>query len=209
MMTCGDDRSWVDVIEHASRRAKKLVASGAALAVDSEDLRQDLLVDFLRREPQFDPARGSWVGFLHGIMEHQSAVLFARSMRLRCREVLVDDFEQLEARIYPASISADLASLIELKVDVQRVLTSLPEYLRDVAHFLSRFSVMETCARTDRSRSAAYKSIRKLRQAFVAAGVGVRPGNSARRRERDWRVNRPSGRTPAWPTERDFKGRIT
>ena len=61
--------------------------------------------------------------------------------------------------------------MIALKVDVEHVLAGLPSRLREVAHSLSQFSVTETCARTGRSRSGVYKSIRKLRRAFIAAGV--------------------------------------
>ena len=83
MMTLIDPCAYV--IQQATKRAKSLAASGAVRWADWEDARQDLILDYLRRSPRFDPARGELAGFIYGVMANHSAVLFARMIRWRRR----------------------------------------------------------------------------------------------------------------------------
>jgi DNA-directed RNA polymerase specialized sigma24 family protein len=161
------------VLSQATRRAWLLVRSGAAPVDAWEDLRQDLALDYVRRAPGFNPARGQWESFVIAIIIHHGAVLAARMNRRRKREVLVADMESAEERGLPGSIVIDPIRSVELRLDVQKVLTGLPVQLREVAHYLSQFSVRETCGLTGRSRSGIYKCISRLRVAFRAAGLST------------------------------------
>jgi hypothetical protein len=165
------------MIEWARRWALWLVATGAIQWQEWEDARQQLLMDFLRRSQRFDPARGNWPAFVYGIMAHHAAVLAAQMNRRRRREVLLED---LEAPDVEWAGFTDPTISVERIVDIRRVVGGLAPRLRDLALYLSHYSVTETCWRMRRSRSAVYKGISRLRRAFTAAGLAASSGHRTR-----------------------------
>jgi RNA polymerase sigma-70 factor (ECF subfamily) len=46
------------VLRQAEIRASRIVGATGYMPDDWEDLRQELLLDYVRRQPRFDPARG-------------------------------------------------------------------------------------------------------------------------------------------------------
>jgi len=56
----------------ADRVARRAVRRGRLLAADREDLRQELLLDLLRRLHHFDPARGSLGAFAQVCFQHRA-----------------------------------------------------------------------------------------------------------------------------------------
>ncbi|MDJ0391071.1 sigma factor [Roseomonas sp. E05] len=57
----------------ADRMARRTVRSGRLPTADREDLRQDLLLDLLRRLRHYDPARGSLGAFAQVCFQHRAA----------------------------------------------------------------------------------------------------------------------------------------
>src|SRR3954447_2660391 len=83
------------ILQQASRRASLLVATAGFRSDDWEDLRQEMVLDCLRRSPKFDPSRGDWPGFVRGVMRNRAAVLVMRERR-RGLEILRDDLVHRE-----------------------------------------------------------------------------------------------------------------
>lgn len=69
------------VIQQAEIRASRMVSSNGFRRDEWEDLRQDLLLDYLERLPQFDPDRGDLRGFMFGVVRHRAAQLAAPHRR--------------------------------------------------------------------------------------------------------------------------------
>ena len=69
------------IIQQASCRASRLVAMAGFRSHDWEDLKQEMVLDLLRRAPKFDPARGNWQGFVRGVVRNYAAVLMMRDGR--------------------------------------------------------------------------------------------------------------------------------
>ncbi len=165
------------ILQQASCRASLLVATAGFRSDDWEDLRQEMVLDCLRRSPKFDPARGEWHGFVRGVVRNQATVLVTRKHRRVQREVLAEDLWDKEAGtaddpadplggVHKHEIEAGL----QMSIDVQRVLKGLPPQLRNLALLLSELPMLEAGAKTGKSRSRVYQMIRQLRDAFVRAG---------------------------------------
>lgn len=168
------------ILGQASCRASVLVANGGFSRDDWEDLRQEMVLDCLERTPRFNPERGDWRAFVRGIIRNHSFVLASQeSRRVRCEALSAADEESgddddLEREIFQDSCEPapdDPAAALAVSADVQRVVASLPENLRVLASDLTEMTVAEIAAKRGRSTQWIYQLIKKLRQAFVQAGV--------------------------------------
>ena len=181
-MTPGDPY----VVQQASCQASLLVATAGFRSDDWEDLRQEMVLDCLRRSPKFDPARGAWRGFVRGVMRNHASVLVTRRHRAAQREVLADDLgyndegEGDPTNRLDGAPKHEIEAELQLSIDVERVLQALPSPLQRLGLLLSELPVLEVCARTGKSRSRVYQMTRQLRDAFVRAGFRPRyPRRSA------------------------------
>ena len=172
-------------LKQASYQASRLVASSAFRPDDWEDIRQELLLDFVRRAPKFDSSRGEWGGFVRGVMQNHAAVLFTRRYRRARHEVLESDLAYSDAQDEQTSfetvLQQDPTRELELSVAVRGILAQLPDHHRRVALLAAELSVTEVQMATGRSRTGVYHIIGQVRQAFVDAGIGPAIG---RRRSR-------------------------
>ena len=168
------------ILAQASCRASVLVANARFSRDDWEDLRQEMVLDCLERTPWFDPSRGDWRAFVRGVIRNHSGILSTReSQRIRFEDFAVVDGEidadgDLEGEILHASpepASDDPATALTWSVDVQLVIASLPDNLRSLALDLMEMTVAETAAKRGRSKQWIYHLLKRLRQAFVLAGV--------------------------------------
>ena len=162
-------------VERATLHARLLAATAGFRWDDFGDLRQELLLDCLRRSPKFDAARGEWGGFVRGVMRNQAATLIVRRHRRARHEVLAGDLvdpdsEAGESTVFEGVCKSDVTAL-HLSIDVRRVLRKLPVRLQRLACLLAELPVNEVCLVTGKSRSRIYQMIRQLRTAFVQAGL--------------------------------------
>ena len=163
-------------VERATLHARLLAATAGFRWDDFGDLRQELLLDYLRRSPKFDEARGEWGGFVRGVMRNQAATLIVRRHRRARHEVLAGDLvdpdaEAGENTVLDGGGKDDVATRLDLSIDVRRVLQTLPVRLQRLACLLAEMPVSEACLVTGKSRSRIYQMIRQLRAAFVEAGL--------------------------------------
>jgi len=172
-------------LKQASYQASRLVASSAFRPDDWEDIRQELLLDFVRRAPKFDSSRGKWGGFVRGVMQNHATVLAKRGYRRVRHEVLEADLAcsdgQDEQTYFETVLQQDPTRELELSVAVRGLLEQLPGHLRRVALLAAELPVTDVQTATGRSRTGVYHIIGQVRQAFVDAGIGPTTG---RRRSR-------------------------
>ena len=165
--------------EHASLRARLLVATAGLPSSMFDDVRQELVIDCLRRAPKFDSRRGDWEGFVRGVMRNHTTVLIARRSRTVRYEVLVGDLcisDDL-GEVLGGTFQYDPTGDLQLAIDTQRVLQQLPVHLQALASMLVDTPINQICTATKRSRSWVYQMIRQLRGAFNEFGLG--PGRLA------------------------------
>jgi RNA polymerase sigma-70 factor (ECF subfamily) len=164
-------------IEHASFRARLLILTAGFPTETVEDVRQDLLLDYLRRLPKYDGTRGDHRGFVRGVMRNHTTVLIARRSRRVRHEVLSDDLLKSDS-----ANSTDLLDMggddptvaLHLSMDVERVLRQLPYHLQNLAALVSYMPIAEICDTLGKSRSRIYQMIRELRNVFSGAGLEPR-----------------------------------
>jgi RNA polymerase sigma-70 factor (ECF subfamily) len=166
------------ILQQASCRASLLVATAGFRSDDWEDLRQEMVLDCLRRSPKFDSSRGDWRGFVRGVVRNHATVLATRRHRSVQREVLAEDLPHGEAEsaddpVNPlgAGNKHEIEAGLQMSIDVQRVLNRLPPQLQNLAVLLSEFPMLEAGAKTGKSRSRVYQMTRQLRDAFSRAGL--------------------------------------
>lgn len=164
------------LLQQAALRASLLQTSFGFAAEEWEDLRQDLALDCIRRLPRFDGSRGSWQGFVRGVVRHHACVLASRQ---KCRR----QFQPLEESEFaggPHEPAEDLRPVLELGLDTGRVLALLPEDLRTLAHDLAEMPVSVVRQKTGLTAAQMNRGIRRIRAAFIAAGLAPADGGDAR-----------------------------
>jgi RNA polymerase sigma-70 factor (ECF subfamily) len=166
------------LLRQTALRASLLQASFGFAADDWDDLRQDLALDCLRRLPRFDASRGSWKGFVHGVVRNHACVLASRQARRPESLCLAEDGQADADSVEDVSrfdvhfvVADDLCPALELSLDMRRVLDGLPEELRAVAHHLAEMPVYAVRQVTGLSSSELNRKITRIRAAFVAAGL--------------------------------------
>jgi len=169
------------LLRQAGLRASLLKSSFGLAADDWEDLRQDLALDCLRRLPNFDPARGDWRQFVHGVVRNHACTLASRT---RTRPIFVpfgdaEDARAAEelARLAPREANVeDDRDVLDLRLDVRRALASLPEELQALAHLLSTLSRHAVRRKTGLTAAQLDRKIQRIRAAFSAAGFDAAAG---------------------------------
>jgi RNA polymerase sigma factor (sigma-70 family) len=146
---------------HAARAARRY-----GLPRDAQrDLRQEALLDLWCKSRHFDSRRGNWRTFAEAVIANRirSVMRHDRAARRRCQsdELLEDRKDYI----------ADPTRIIELRVDVQRVLTGVSASDRAVATALMHNSVTDTANHLRLGRSTIYQAISRLRADFVRAGL--------------------------------------
>lgn len=160
------------LLQQTALRASILQSSFGFAADDWDDLRQDLALDCLRRLPRFDGARGSWEGFVRGVVRNHACVLASRQIhRPQFQSIQMDDScESADGKAHEPRVE-DFRPVLEFGLDTERVLTGLPDDLRSIARLLGEMPVASACRRTGLTLAQMNRRIRQIRAAFTAAGL--------------------------------------
>ena len=173
-------------------KATQLVGKGGFTAADRPDLEQELALALFQRLPYFDPKRGNWEAFTVMVIQSYSATL----MRLRRRtKRLVRCIVSIDAtQTTPSQKNAQISSLleprhasaitgrtlgsytdqVELSIDANAVVASLPADLRYLCYWLQFETITELAARFRVSRTTLHERIKRVREAFVRRGFSAR-----------------------------------
>jgi RNA polymerase sigma factor (sigma-70 family) len=131
-----------------------------------EDLEQEIWLELWRKRSRFDARRASWRTFAERVAANRVKSLMRA--RLACRRRV--QLEPLEsAQHTPAPHNT-----VELRGDVVRVLSTVSDQDRAVALSLAHSTPAEVGPQLQMSRASVYRSIWRLREAFIASGLFVR-----------------------------------
>jgi len=151
------------VIQQAEIRASRMVGNYGFTRDDWEDLRQELLLDYVKRRPRFSPDRGDHRGFAYGVLQNQAAKLAAGKRRTGPLSQPNPEAD------WSSSVSSN--GDIDFRLDIQAVVSRLPIHLRILARQLSEMDPADVRRQTGRSRSRLYQWIAEIRAAFIEAGL--------------------------------------
>ena len=175
------------LLQKADAAARRLQRKLRLPHADLDDLRQDLLVDLIRRLPAFDARRGTIGGFVRLILRNHSARIAMRVARERTAwggpllslDVALGHAGTLGDRLgersglaawYEQRSATEAA--VERRLDLSRALGALCAKDRALCAGIIQSSVGELANREFGSRTALYRRIGELRFVFTAYGLG-------------------------------------
>jgi hypothetical protein len=158
-----------------------------------EDISQDLLVHCLERIGKYDPTRAALPTFVDRIIKNKVAStiehMLAQKRGAGAPEQslsepvavgqsgeTVERGETISEGAYYMKIgrrSRPDAEIVELQIDVARVVASLPPHLASLARRLAWESVVAAARSTGVSRATAHRNLDVVRAAFVQAGLDL------------------------------------
>jgi RNA polymerase sigma-70 factor, ECF subfamily len=177
----------VGLIRYKSRR---LIGILGLTESDRDDIEQEMAVHLRQNLSKHDPARGSVKTFINCVLDNRvKAIIKSRTCSaFDCSihaysldaafeagdsdEVTKGDIlDTDEYRIRLGNATRPLLELVELRVDVLRVVASLPDDLQRVCEALSHSTVAASARELGISRPKLYEMMRGLRDVFSEAGV--------------------------------------
>lgn len=183
----GLDAYSVAMIRYKSR---KLIGHFGMSESDREDIEQELAIHLWQRLSQHDPARGSVKTFINcvldnrvkGIIKSRTNSAFDPKMHAYSLDAAIeagdsdevtkgDIIDMDEYRITLGNATRPMMELTEIRVDVLRVVESLPPNLRRVCEALSHASVAAAAKELGIGRDKLYDIMRDVRDAFREAGL--------------------------------------
>jgi RNA polymerase sigma-70 factor (ECF subfamily) len=189
----GIDNRYQDIDDYAVRiikhKARQLIGRYGLTIFDREDLEQELMIDLLQRMRHFNPAKAKKSTFMARIVErHIATLLEARHARCRdwrmCRMSLNTPHENdrgdtremidrvdSEGTLRPCQPDTRESEINNLRMDVARVLDTLPEDLRDLCERLRESNMAEIARETGVARTTLYDKLTRIRAAFREAGL--------------------------------------
>lgn len=147
---------------HADQVARRTLRCGRSSVLEREDLRQELLLDLLRRLRHFDPARGSLGAFAATCFRHRAQrVLWVCRREARDRHAFSHHGQQATSGAQDAEVT------LSLRLDLCRVLERLsPAQAATLAALLRHDGAGAAAPRTTRHRH-----LTALRGHLAAAGL--------------------------------------
>ena len=176
----------VTILDEADVASVRLRRRLGLPRVNLDDLRQDLLLDLIRRLPAFDVRRGSIGAFAGLVLRNQSSRIAARVARERratggrllSLDAPASDGTTLGDRLGEAdSLSAwhghcvALEAVIDASIDLARALGALHPRDRSLCAAAAQWSVRALSARGHGSRATLYRRLRNLRCVLAAHGA--------------------------------------
>jgi RNA polymerase sigma factor (sigma-70 family) len=172
------------------RTAKMLVSDGAFPASDLDDVVQELRLALIEQAENFDPDRARWSTFVKTVVRLTASTL-RRKQRAEFRQaeqgfaslnVLIADEDGQLAEMgatvgeeeYRTGLGEDFVShtdQVDLALDVQAALSTLPAELQEIAERLKRQSVCEMARELGVSKSTLNRRVVEIREHFRRAGL--------------------------------------
>ena len=180
-----DDRSRHGINDYAARlikfKARQIARKPGFSQSDREDVEQSLILDLLKRLPDFDPAKAALNTFIDRIVNRKVASLLRHhkaEKRSRQREecslndpVLDADGRVVDRHQTTPEASGDWLRRREMQQDIATVLERLPETLRLIAMKRVRGTIASIAREQGISRGTVTRHIEALRRACEDAGL--------------------------------------
>jgi len=173
----GFDRYADPLIRH---KARQLVGKAGFTEDDRADLEQELALDLLQRMPRFDPDKAKVTTFMTRVVEHRISTLLA-ARHAQCRDwrlnqvslnAPVDDSDQAEDLIHFVPHDSEDVRVMENRLDMERMLASLPDEQRQLCEQLKEHTMAESARILGLPRSTLYGRLNSIRECFAAGGFG-------------------------------------
>lgn len=196
-----------DALRFIRIKAKQIAGRYGFQPYEAADIQQSLILDCLERFAHFDPKRGSPRSFIRSVVNHGVANLI-ESQRARRRgygvrhsslnssfdindpsspeivDIVSDDGNLKKTGRHGPSIEQSL----QLKLDVERAITALPDDLRRICRLLMVLDhVAHVATAIGVSRATLHRRMRIIRDAFAQfplshdiRGAGAFPGTGAK-----------------------------
>jgi DNA-directed RNA polymerase specialized sigma24 family protein len=174
----------------AHHHAHRVAARGLDGGTDVADVRQALVLAAWSRIAQFDPRRASWSTFVNLVVRHAAWDLAARfrEQRAIATSSLDGDHpacadggsDQHELVADPQSVGDDSSNpfiAVELGVDVERAVESLPDPLRRLCRLLQLEPPSVAQRLSGLSPADFYRQVHEVRMRFRS--LGLRPGSTS------------------------------
>lgn len=182
------DRFTTDLIR---KTATELVDEGTFPKSELDDVVQDLTLALFEQASNFDVGRGTWSTFVKNVVQ-RSAISLRRHQGAERRNAqrdvgslndLINDEDgqltELGSTVgedeYRSGLGQEYRSHtdeVDMALDFQTVIASLPDELREVAQRLQHQSLAEIARDLDIPRTTLAFRIGKIREAFATAGYG-------------------------------------
>jgi len=177
------------VRSYTCRVARAIVAQGVFPESDFEDLVQELKLAVIEGVPRFNPERAKWSTFVRLVVRGR-AVSLQRKRLADCRAAgrdivsLDDTIEDEDGQLTTLAnrvredqsldyVARDYVSdedRLVTEMDIATVVASLPSELRDLCERLTTRSVTQVARDLGVPRTTLTHQLKKIREAFVAAG---------------------------------------
>jgi RNA polymerase sigma factor (sigma-70 family) len=165
------------------RTARQMVGRVGFTAQDRQDLEQELLLRLLQSIAQFDPAQSHFNAYATAVINRQVAMILRqrRAKKRGTRPLQSLDalcgtdhshFEPPEGS-RPGDQTAPLGAegRLDLALDLEALLPSLPPDLRDLASRLMVGSASQVARDLSIARTSMLRQVEHLRRRFEAAGL--------------------------------------
>jgi RNA polymerase sigma-70 factor (ECF subfamily) len=171
-------------IAEADAAATRLHRRLGFLATDSDDLRQELLVDLLRRLPAYDPARGPLGAFAYVVLRNQASRIANSAIRERRRwggALISLDAPNSDGVTLGERLSDEVAldgwqtqpgvGGVERRIDLVLAVNRLAGRDQALCRGLARESVDALAKQRFGSRAGIYRRLQELRCQLAAYGL--------------------------------------
>lgn len=170
----------------ADQEAKRLCRSLGLPVQELDDVRQDLLVDFMARFPAFDPARAELAAFARVCMRHAATRIAGRVKRERAGRYprsLDDTLPDTEGLTLGDTIAqdegygawcgqpTDAIATLERRLDLERAAVVINPNDHALCAALTTHTAHELGEQQMMPRARIYRRIRELRLCLLAAGI--------------------------------------
>jgi len=172
------------------RKTRQLVGRYGFTKLDFEDLKQEMMLDLLQRQPKYNPDRAQINTFVARIIENKVASIIAarkadkRDYRLCCCS-LNEQFEDKDGRSIERAETAYMTEylrrtgkstrsheeLTNQAIDLQRTQSELPPNLRDLCDCLGDEDITAIARKLNRHRSTVHEHIKRIRILFKNRGL--------------------------------------
>ncbi|MCE5322411.1 hypothetical protein LLG46_03730 [bacterium] len=190
----GDTPNYVDYDDYAittiKLKVRQLIKKCGFDTSDRDDLEQEIALHLFEHLQEHNSERGTVKTFIACVVENKARTMIRRNKRVESiatfefslnEEIPEDDgggvMQRMEAidredyLLAAGLLSRPVLEMLEMRLDIARVVESLPSALQDICERLKTQTVTQISAATGASRQQVYDAIHKLRGIFDEAGL--------------------------------------
>lgn len=178
-------------IQHIKHKVRQLIKRCRFNASDRDDLEQEIALHLFQHLREHDPERGTMKTFIVCVVQSKVRTMI-RVRNKRSESITSSPFslneeipeedgggvmqrmEAIDREDYllgAGLLSRPVLEMLEMRLDIDRIVSNLPPSLRDICEGLKTQTVTQISAATGASRQQVYDAIHKLRGIFDEAGL--------------------------------------